>query len=203
MTDPVLQKLFSRARIDDRQVNELIGLARGIVADNRVTQEEAETLQNWLTANTAVSDNPVIAILLQRVNAMLADDILDDEEASELLQTLQSFAGGHVELGELLKSSQLPLDDPPPRIVIPSRRFCFTGTFAFGTRRDCENAVRQRDGIPGKLTRDTDYLIVGLYATDSWAHSTFGRKIEKAAAWRDQGNQLAIVSELDWVRHLD
>ena len=37
------------------------------------------------------------------------------------------------------------------------------------------------------LTRTTRYLVIGVYATGSWAHPSFGRKIEKAVDMRAAG----------------
>lgn len=37
-----IQRLFNRAQVDERLVNELVGLARGLVADGVVNQGEAE-----------------------------------------------------------------------------------------------------------------------------------------------------------------
>ena len=46
MTDPHADRkvlnLYSRARLDDRAINELLGLAKGIAADGVVNQKEAE-----------------------------------------------------------------------------------------------------------------------------------------------------------------
>ena len=138
MTDPHADRkilnLYSRARLDDRAINELLSLAKGIVADCVVNQKEAEFLQKWLVANTVVKDNPVIATLFKRVNEMLKDNNLDDEEAHELLDTLHKFSGGDFELGEIQKATRLHSDDPPPSIDFQERRFCFTGTFAYGSR---------------------------------------------------------------------
>lgn len=194
-----IQRMFNRARIDDRQVNELIGLAHGLIADGKVSQAEAEHLQKWLTANAAVRENPVVLTLLRRVDEMLHDNFLDEDESRELLETLTSFTGGDLELGEVLKSTSLPLDAPPPPIDFYDTRFCFTGTFAFGSRRDCEGAVKELGATAGSLTLGTDYLVIGVYATDSWAHSSYGRKIEKAVQMRDDGRPVAIVGEQHWV----
>ena len=190
--------LYGRARLDDRAINELLGLAKGIAADGVVNQKEAEFLQKWLVANTAVKDNPVIATLFKRVNEMLEDNNLDDEEARELLDTLHKFGGGDFELGEIQKAIRLHFDDPPPGIDFQGRRFCFTGTFAYGSRSDCRRIVENLGGTAGSLTKATDYLVVGIYATDSWAHSSFGRKIEKAVEYREKGSGIAIVSEERW-----
>lgn len=60
-------------RIASRQIDELIGLARGLVADGRINQAEVEFLRKWLVANAAISDQPLIRTLYRRVNEILAD----------------------------------------------------------------------------------------------------------------------------------
>lgn len=192
---------MGRDRIATRQIDTLIGMAKVITLDGIVDQKEAEFLQDWLVANHAVLDNPVIGILMDRVSAMLQDDVLDADEAKELLATLRAFTGEAPEAtGELLRSSTLPCDEPPPAVTIEGRILCFTGTCATGTRRDCQNIVRNLGGeIVNSVTRRLDFLVLGAYVTDSWAHESFGRKIEKAVEYRDiKGTGLAIVSESHW-----
>jgi hypothetical protein len=43
-------------RIASRQIDELIGIARGLVADDQINQAEVEFLQKWLAANLHISD---------------------------------------------------------------------------------------------------------------------------------------------------
>lgn len=197
--DTPLHRIFNRARLDDRVVNELLGLAHGVIADGIVSQQEAEYLKKWLVANIAARDNPLVANLLQRISGILSDNVLDREEAQELLETLSSFAGGDFELGELLKSSCLPLDNPQPTLCISGSHFCFTGTFAFGSRKQCEQAVAKLGGYSGSMTMRTDYLVVGIYATESWAHSSYGRKIEKALTMKEKGVNITIIGENHWL----
>lgn len=194
-----LHRIYGKARLNDRQINELIGLAHGLIADGTVNQSEAAYLQKWLVANREVADNPVTANLLCRVNSMLADGILDAEESRELFETLQKFSGGDFELGEVLKSCELPLDEPPPKVVCADNNFCVTGTFAFGTRKDCEAAVVKMGGKCGSLNQRTNFLVIGIYATDSWKHSSYGLKIEKAAKMRHEGVPIFIIGETHWV----
>lgn len=197
--DTRLHRLYNRARLDDREVNELIGLAHGIIADGVVTQDEVNVLHKWLVAHTAGACNPVVKLLLDRIDAVLADGVVEPEEARDIFTVLQQFSAGDFELGETLKSTTLPLDNPPPAIAFPGSCFCFTGTFAFGTRKECEAAVLTKGGVCKSLTNETGYLVIGAYATDSWAHSSFGRKIEKAVYMRERGSRIAIVAEPYWV----
>ena len=195
---------FRRQDIGARQVDTLIGLCKGIVADGRVDQAEAEFLHSWLIANqAAVNENPMIGRLMERVSAMLEDEILDDEEEKELLATLQAFSGETPELGEMIKASCMPMDDPAPAISFYGRTFLFTGTFASGTREQCKAILTEAGGeyVP-RVTRKLDYLVIGGYATTSWKHETFGRKIELAMRYREDRGKPAIISEDHWVQSI-
>ncbi len=189
-------------RISSRQIDELIGIARGIAADGNLNQAEVEFLQKWLAANYGISDQPVIRTLYHRVAEILRDGVADAEECAELLDTLNSFSNRDFELGEVLKSTTLPLCNPAPQLEFDGRTYCFTGTFTFGRRRDCEEAVIAKGASCGGLNLRTDYLVIGLYATESWKHSSMGNKILKACGWRDEGVPISIVSEEHWSRYV-
>jgi NAD-dependent DNA ligase len=189
-------------RISSRQIDELIGIARGIAADGVLNRAEVEFVQKWLAANSSISDQPLIRTLYQRVSEILGDGVADTEECAELLDTLNRFSNRDFELGEVLKSTTLPLCDPPPDLEFAGRTYCFTGTFTFGKRRDCEQAVTDRGASCGGLSLRTDYLVIGVYATESWKHSSMGNKILKACGWRDEGMPISIVSEGHWTRFL-
>jgi NAD-dependent DNA ligase len=189
-------------RITSRQIDELIGLARGLIADEQINQSEAEFLQKWLAANSVISDQTVVRVLYRRVNQMLANGVVDDEEKLELFDTLRSFVRSDIELGEVLKSTSLPLCDPAPTLTFPNQRYCFTGTFNFGQRKECEKTVTELGAHVGGLSQKTNVLVVGIYATESWKHSSFGNKIMQACEFRDAGLPICIVSEPHWVSHL-
>jgi hypothetical protein len=76
--------------------------------------------------------------LYRRVNEILADGVLDADEHTELLDTLNSFSNRDFELGEVLKPTTLPLCNPPPNLTFEGRSYCFTGTFNYGQRKYCE-----------------------------------------------------------------
>lgn len=189
-------------RITSRQVDELVGLARGIAADGAINQSEVEFLQKWLAANMAISGQPMIRRLYDRVNMILADGVVDAEECAELLDTLNSFSSRDFELGEVMKPATLPLCEPEPPLSFHAQRYCFTGTFSFGGRRYCEQTVIDRGAQAGTLTQRTTVLVIGAYATESWKHSAFGTKIVKAVDFRESGAPISIVSEAHWALHL-
>lgn len=185
-------------RITSRQIDELIGIARGLLADGKINQAEIEFLQKWLAANADISNQPLIHVLYHRVNEILADGVADAEEQADLFDTLNRFVSNDTELGEDLKPSSLPLCNPAPTLTFANRSYCFTGTFNFGQRKACEQVITERGGTAGSLTRKTHVLVIGSYVTSSWKHSSFGDKIERAVEWRASGAPISIVSEAHW-----
>ena len=191
---------FNRKSIDDRQIDTLIGISKGLIADGVVNQSEAEYLMNWLVQSRQAGDNKIVCNLLEKVDSMLEDGILDTEESSELLGLLHKFAGEPSEFGELAKTTSLPLNNPVPPVTFQGKSFLFTGTCAFGTRKQCQEATKSLGGMnASSVTKLLNYLVLGTYVTDSWAHETYGRKIEKAVRYRDESVPLIIIAEEHWV----
>ena len=190
---------FHRKSIDDRKVDTLIGISKGIIADHRVDQMEAEFLQEWLAQSREVTDNPIIANLLVKVSAFLEDGVLDDDEAKELLRLLRLISGARSARGELMQSTLLPINKPLPAVSFNEKVFLFTGTCVFGTRKQCNEATEELGGvIATSVTKSLDYLVLGTYVTNSWIHENYGRKIEKAMEYRSKGLPLAIITEKHW-----
>lgn len=194
---------YNKHEVADRQTTQLIGIAQGLIADGHLNDGEIHFLHKWLVANEAVQANPLISLLVQRIDEILADGVIDEDERADLHNTISALTGSDFELGELSKSSTLPLCDPAPDIIFDGNRFCFTGTFTFGRRRDCEQAAIDRGASAGGLTQKTAFLVIGAYATESWKQETFGRKIEKAVELREAGFPIAIVSEKHWADSLN
>lgn len=194
---------FHGSRIETRQVTELVGIARGLIADGELNDFEIEFLHKWLAANSGAQSNPMIGLLLERIRAIYEDGFVDESERADLHDTLTSLTGNDFELGEVLKSTSLPITEPQPNIDIEGRKFCFTGTFTFGKRSACEAAVQRYGGVcVSGITWETDYLVIGEYATNAWNQSAFGGKIEKAIEYRSKGAPIAIVSEVHWRNYI-
>lgn len=199
-------RFFNEARMDRRSADALAGLAAGIAADGVVSLEEARFLQDWLKANMAHLDDPVVNILFQRLELMLKDNLLDPEEAADLLSMLRQFGG--LEMAKAKASSyaapnDLPFNQPVPELEWNGRLFVFTGTMAYGPRKDCQALVEEKGGlIGGSVSKKTHYLIVGSIGNEQWRHSSYGLKIMKAVELRDSGCPIAILGEDHWQRAL-
>lgn len=202
MTDSARAGQYLGQRINEKQTHELIGIARGMLADGHLNDAEIDFIHRWLVANESARSNPLLSLLLQRLEEAMADGVISDDERNDLDSTLRALTANDFELGEVLKATTLPLCNPAPDVDFQNARMCFTGTFTFGKRSECEAAASTLGAICGSLTQKTRYLVIGEYATDSWKHSSFGNKIMQAVDWRSAGVPINIVSEQHWRRYL-
>lgn len=188
------------SRIQDRLIDELIGICRGVIADDEVDEKEAIFIGQWIEQHRDVADRWPVNVLYARLTEMLKDGVLNLSEQQELLETLREMTGDSADYQTVSKSTSLPLDRPPPEVNFGGNTFCLTGRFVFGSNLDCEEAIVELGGeVVTNPTSDTDYLVIGEMSSPDWVHTAFGRSIEKAVAIREGGTSLAIVSEEHWV----
>ena len=181
-------------QIQSRQIDTLIGLVKGILADNVVDPLEIKHLRQWLEINEGIiKDGPVVGLLLKKLEGA------DTEEA--IAEVLRKFVGESSEEGEIHKATHLPVDNPPPKIEFEHRLFLLTGTFAYGKRKKCTELIVDRGGRIAKgVNQYLDYLVIGNYVTAAWKHESYGLKIKTAVKARDEkGYPLKIVTEKSWL----
>ena len=191
----------------DRKIDELIGICRGVIADNTTNIQEAKFLLKWVESNYKVANFYPFNVLYSRLGEMLKDGILDDEEQKELLEIMTALTGGELIIEDRSiesMSSTLPLCEPEPIITIKGSSFVFTGVFTTGPRKKLSQLVVEIGGIiHDGVKKETNFLVIGDIGSLDWAHSSFGRKIEKAVELRDiKKSGIAIVSERHWARYL-
>lgn len=76
-------RFYNRKQRIDRDLDELVGLAKGMAADGVVSQAEADFLASWLRRNNEVCNHGAALLLYNRVAEMLSDHHLDTEEQAE------------------------------------------------------------------------------------------------------------------------
>lgn len=191
---------FRNQEVKDRNIDELIGISRGIIADGIVNTKEGEFLLDWIKKHFDVYDLNTYPIntIYDRLTDTLKDGIIDNKESKELLELLTSFTGGVPIVEQIASmSSTLPLCNPYPDVVFQDKNFCLTGAFTIGTRAKVEELIQDLGGIAQKNpTLKTNYLVIGILGSGDWIHSSYGRKIEKAVELRDiNGKDIKIISE--------
>lgn len=194
----------TEARLLKRSCEALLGVCAGLLADGVLCDEEIRFLNLWLKDNEQIAHTWPGEVVYARVRDVLADNIITEDERIYLKQTLTDLLGGTLQQTGATSglSTSLPLDEVD-LIEIPDALFCFTGQFIYGTRAACERAVLDRGGntIP-RVRKDLDYLVIGTMASREWAHTSHGRKIEKAIEFKNKGSNVSIVSEEQWIQYL-
>lgn len=206
-TDPHGQPLntrFNRARRAERDLSEMLGLVKGVLADGVVTDAEARLLNTWTHQHPDALEQWPVNILKDRLDTIFHDGIVDEAERRDLADLLETIVGGNAGIiAGRDAATDLPIDRPPPKFVWADSVFVFTGKFAFGPRDACERAViRLRAVCESSVTKRTKYVIIGTFGSRDWVHTSFGRKIEKAVEYRDAWASLAIVAEDYWAGEL-
>lgn len=188
----------------DRAVNELLGLARGLIADGVVSDAEANELRLWARQNPDLCISFPGNELYHRLDAIYQDGRIDGDERQELLWFLEQFAGdGEPDESEGMGTTSLPLTRPAPKIVHAGAEFVVTGRFVSGVRPAITARIVNLGGsVHPRVTLNTTYLLLGSMCSRDWKHSSFGRKIEKAVELRERGYPIAIVSEEHWAASL-
>jgi NAD-dependent DNA ligase len=185
-----------------KAIDQLSGICSGILADGVVNEQEARFFADYVQKFAEYEPIWPFTDILDRVKRIFADGVCDAEEREELKLVMQALCGhkDDVEAG-MTRSTSLPFNTPlPTPVIFPERSFVVTGKFAYGPRRAVMDAINKLDGIAGDSTptNETHYLVVGVFASRDWAHSNYGRKIERAVELREKGSGISIISEDHW-----
>lgn len=197
-------RVIEIARIK-KATEHLLGICAGLIADSRIEPAEIHFLQTWLADHSELIDEWPGRVIAHRISTILDDGFITSAECDDLLHTLREIAC--TEFTETGSASPdhpaLPIDDDPS-IFFGDMTFCLTGRFMWGTRAACERAILGLKGtVIDNVTQRLDYLVIGSMIEPQWAHTTFGRKIEKAMQYKDAGHDITIVSERQWTAALE
>jgi NAD-dependent DNA ligase len=199
----------------------LIKACSEIIADGKITAEEAAALRRWLQAAGWLKKFWPANAIAARINRLL-EPLPTPEQLCDLGSFLgqvteaQTVADSYEDCDEDDAKRPKLFDDPVPEIVFPGRKFCLSGIFYYGYRAECENAITERGGILRRaMSGSTHYLIVGGICNPQWKQAEAGTKIDSAVAFRSENTQWnidlprqprivpAIVRERDWVEALN
>ncbi|WP_414660578.1 BRCT domain-containing protein [Horticoccus sp. 23ND18S-11] len=189
----------------EKTFDQLSGICLGVLADGKVSTEEAIAFRKWSVEFDEANHGWPFDVIRQRVERIFEDEVVSDEEREELADIMRQIIGQPA--GENVardRSTQLPFDDPMPRVAFTGSGFIPTGKFAYGTRRKVEAAIVAKGGIfEDKMpTFSTSYLVIGEFVSRDWLTTQYGRKIERAVEIREKGGALSIISEKHFVDHL-
>ena len=192
-------QLDTQRRVE-RGLAEMIGLVRGVIADGRVTPDEAQRLSEWAREHPEIATRYPANLLSRRLERIFLDGRVDGRERTRLGAMLTQLAENPTGFGGGSPlATDLPLTDPPPEIVFEGQTFVFGGALAYGPTHACEREVTERGGTcETTINRRTDYLVIGSLAARNWSQEPFGALIDEVVLYRTRGVPIAIVTESHW-----
>ena len=192
---------FNKENNAIKSLDSLLGLCEGYLVDGHLSDPEILHLNKWIQNHPHIADEWPASVILQNLRKILQDGVIDEDERTELTGILRDACASSEDGKQL--STNLPLDSPAPEVDFSNKRFCLTGKFLTGARKQCESFVQLRNGFPqSNVTKNLDYLVIGTLASSDWKHTSYGRKIERAVQYKEGGDRIAIVSEQHWAAAL-
>lgn len=177
------------------------GYLKGIACDNRITTSELSLALKLIKELPALSEDPRVNQLSEKINEFLFDGVIDDDESDELCDWISRIVGdsfsdtgvttpydlagssdylSHFEEGDISGST----------IAVTG---VFEGPF---TRRYIINALESRGAhISKSVSGKVDYLIVASEASKHWATTNAGTKLLKAHSLRAKTGKPELVHE--------
>lgn len=205
MDDTDLAALKSiKTRQATRLLEHLMGMVTGMVADQELSNKEIQMLSVWLRENSEVTQRWPGFVIARKVEDVMADGVITEPERQHLLGVLHELAAN--EFGITGSASPevaaLPINDTVT-VILRNAGVCHTGEFMFGTRAACERATLKAGGMPAdNVSKKVEYLVIGTRVSANWAHTSFGRKIQRAAELQEQGESIEIISERRWLESM-
>jgi len=184
-------------------LGELLGLARGLLADQELSNAEIEFLHEWLEERYWTASSFPGNVIHQRIKDVLEDGVITEEERSHLVETLNMLIDDRLEdLAEQVDLTELWFDEVG-LVEFDKARFCLTGNFVYGPMEVCKTAIEQRGGIVmPTVSGQSQFLVIGSLGVDEWRNGGLGTEIEAALRLRAQGKSVKIIPEDSWVELL-
>jgi NAD-dependent DNA ligase len=182
----------------------MVGLVRGVIADGKVSEEEAQRLSEWARDNPEIATRYPANLLSRRLERIFMDGRLDSRERIRLGSMLTQLAENPTGLGGGYPlATDLPVTQPMPEVAFEGQTFVFGGQLAYGPTHACEREVLELGGMcEHSVSRRTDYVVIGSLAANDWCQLTFGHLIDEVVQYRSRGVPIAVVTEEHWAEAL-
>ena len=189
------------------QIQYLEGMLHGIITDGVISDQELQSLNNWLNDNEDLAGTYPYDEVYSLLLAAKDDGVISEDERNMLRAFFSNFVDTR-ESANIHETDRQALQQKysikgicaiAPEISFEDKIFCFTGASKRGTRDEIAGIICSKGGsYNDRVTNGTNYLIVGADGNPCWAFSCYGRKVEKAMDMRKQGHQIIIVNENDF-----
>lgn len=186
---------------EDALINQLLGFLQGITSDDALNDKEILKLKAMIESNSLILNTFPANKIHRRLEAILEDGVIDEDERSELLAMLKSICGQQfTDTGSAECGATDFFGEPIKLSSVENKAVCFTGKFIAGSRKVMAALAKANDAdVRGGVARDLDYLIIGSMASRDWMFTSHGRKIEAVMNNQKLGCSTKIINESTWM----
>jgi len=194
----------SDAAVGMGKIDELIGFLTGVASDGVLNDQEVDALSSWLNRNETIREKWPASVIVNRLNNVLEDGIITDEERHDLMVTVNQVTGNDNSAPDVsYESSTEVWEDEVDDIKVAGSTFCLTGEFVSGDRNTVDTNLRLRGAETSpNVNKNVDYLVIGTLASRDWLYTAHGRKIEKALLLKRKGVDITCITERTLLRFL-
>ena len=186
------------------RADELLGFLTGVASDGILNDQEVEALSVWLNRNETIRDKWPASVVVNRLNNVLEDGIITEEERHDLMATVQQITGTETTADDVtFEASTEVWEDAVDEVRIAGSEFCLSGEFVSGDRNSVDTNLRLRGAQTSpNVHKDVDYLVIGTLASKDWLYTSHGRKIEKALLLKRKGSPISVITERTLLKYL-
>lgn len=199
-------KIFSSNKFyakNTSDIQRLHGLLAGIVCDGTLNTDKARALNTWMKEHDYLEDD----VFFQEIYTALRPVRTKQENVSVAdLQDLFKQIKRYVNPNDngLLRVKVETVDNPDffkGQLQLEDAIYCFTGTSSRFKKKDWKALVENNSAkFVDDMTTTVNYLVICDKGNKAWAHVSYGRKFEQAKKWQQQGHDIKIITEDDFVK---
>lgn len=167
--------------VEDTEYQILVGILKGLIADEKIADDEVIGLKEWLKKNSHLSNRLIYKQLL---------DIVNSSDENGLNKKLKIIINDFLCSDKNRKEIHLNESD------FANYTFCFTGNFINWTRAELVKQLRERGvEIKSSISKKINFLIIGEIKNASNKYHDFGTKTDKVRALQEKGAEIEILYE--------
>ncbi len=169
-------------------INVLRSILLDISNDGQLDENEFFELTNWISVNRSLEGSYPFDVISQSIDDILSDGVIETSELDLLEGLIEEW------LDPVMYSYHDPLR------TLEGKHIVITGDFDFGGVDDVTSYIVGKGAIvDDRVTKKTDYIVVGALGSKAWVAGNYGNKIKKALEYRAKGQNIQIIREYDFL----
>lgn len=164
-------------------MQELLGMLKGITADEEISAREAANLLDWIDDHEEIASNRAVEPIFSILSESLEDGRISEEEHEAIMGAIRGF---------------LSPADGCCGIEFEGKSFVLSGDFIHGSKKDVAAFIESKGGEIAKgVSKKVSYVVIGDAGSERYAFGNYGSKAKKALELKSKGVPIDVVHESD------